>query len=298
MSDFRSGLYECRVGHARLDAVRNRFEYGMYLLALDLDELDGLNDSLRHFARNQWALFSFRDEDHGAFLDYDASPDDASPSAAAERPNLRQRITAFVQERGDFTPARVVLVTSVRVLGYVFNPVCFYYCYDEADELRFVVAEVNNTFGVQAAYLLKCPPASVAVRPGSFPYVVPKILHVSPFLEADHDFAFDFDPPGDKMRMLIDSLKNDEPVLRAVLNGKRLEFTDANLLRLFFRYPLVTVMVIVRIHWQALKIFWKGGRYRTMGRVHGGITERLGKRPNWWKAVAGTREPVATANKS
>ena len=127
-----SAIYECRVMHHRLKPKEHRFDYRVFYLWLDLDELDSLSEKLRLFKRNRAALFSFFDTDH------------ILKGAA----NVKENMLKIMQEAGVDTGniSRIKLLTFPRVFGYIFNPVCFYYAYDAGGRAVCSVAEVTNTF--------------------------------------------------------------------------------------------------------------------------------------------------------
>lgn len=235
-----SGLYDCEVVHQRLSPKRHGFKYRLFFFDLDLEELPQLHRSLRLFSHRRFNLYTFRDSDH---LDVGAGPD------------LRANLAKWLGEKGvDLTSGmRVRLVTLPRILGYIFNPVCFYFLYDETDRPTHVVVEVCNTFHELKPYLIESPE-----KPDFFRLTTPKNFYVSPFtsLTAEFDFRVKV-PDGDGIEIHIDDLENGEPILVSWIRGERKELTDARLAWYSVRYPFLTLLVIVRIHWQALRLWLK-----------------------------------------
>ncbi len=251
----RSGLYTGTLVHSRREPARNSFRYRMSFYCLDLDELPQIERRLRLFSVNRPNLFALYDRDH---FDDDGRP-------------LKEKVVAFA---GDPGIERVVCLTQLRVLGYVFNPVSFYWCYGLASsagadlcsaepasadastpeagesklELRCMIAELNNTFGERLPELL---------RGDSLTYEHDKRLHVSPFFGLDHRYRYTFSEPEERVFARIDVLKDGRRPLVAVLQGRRRELTDAALARAFVRYPLMPVQVMGLIHWQALRLWLK-----------------------------------------
>ncbi len=246
-TELRSCLYDCSVMHHRLTPKEHRFRYGIFLFCLDLDELDTLSTRLRLFSRNRPNLYRFNDADHLPPQTPDAIP---HPLPA------KSSLLSWIASQGLPLPpdTRVLLLTHCRVLGYVFNPVSFYFCLDAQDRPLCAVAEVGNTFGEQKPFLLR--PEDLA-SDGCFRRIVPKHFYVSPFSALDLAFDFKLRVPGEQLDIHIDDVEGDRPVLLTALTGRRFPLTDANLARLTLKYPLVTLRVITLIHWHALKLWWK-----------------------------------------
>ena len=224
----KSCLYECRVLHHRFAPKTHRFAYRIFLFALDLDELETLHAKLRLFSFNRRNLFSFREAD---FLPTDGrlhnAPGASGPAAAnAEPRSLKARVVAFLAGGGiDLTGGRVLLVTLPRVVGYLFNPVSFYFCYDRAGLPVASIAEVTNTFKEMKPFLLG--PETLAESGGgtTFSLRQPKFFYVSPFSDMDVAFDFTLRPPGDKLSVQIDVFDGGRRTLTSVLTGNRRSLT-------------------------------------------------------------------------
>lgn len=233
-----SAIYECAVMHHRLHPKVHRFNYNVFYLWLDLDAIDSLAAKLRCFSRNRFNLFSFYDRDH---LDLGAG-------------DVKANILKYLGENEVDTGriASIRLLTFPRVLGYIFNPVCFYYAFDAAGEAVCAVAEVTNTFHEQKPYVLKeCD------RAQRFRLITPKHFYVSPFSALDLSFDFKLQVPDEKLEIHIDDEKEGDRVLLTSLAGKQRPLTDAALLLCAVKYPLLTLRVIALIHWHALRLWLK-----------------------------------------
>lgn len=239
----RSALYTGAVVHARLRPVRHRLRYRMLNMLLDLDELATLDGRLRLFGHNRRALFSFHDADHG---DGSATP-------------LREQVEALLRQAGlDPTGGRIRLLCMPRVLGMVFNPLTVYFC-DAADgALQAMLYEVNNTFGQRHSYLI---PVDGQVA-GTLRQRCDKRFYVSPFMAMDLTYAFRVTMPGENLTLGIDAADAKGPMLFAAFSGRRQPLTDARLLAAFVSHPLLAARVLGGIHWEALKLWWKGMRLR------------------------------------
>lgn len=224
--------------HQRLTPKVHRFDYRVFYLWLDLDELDELHVSLRAFSRNKWNVFSFYDRDHLEL---------GEPSAKA---NLLRWLAARDVAVADIS--RIRLLTFPRVFGYIFNPVCFYFCFDAQEVPLCAVAEVTNTFHEQKPYLLLDRDSN-----GRFRLVTPKHFYVSPFSSLDLCFDFKLGVPDERINIHIDDREGDVPVLLSSVTGERKPLTDRQLLWVMVKYPLLTLRVIFLIHWHALLLWVK-----------------------------------------
>lgn len=227
--------------HHRFAPAVHRFRYGIFMFALDLDEIDAVAARIPFFSRNGANVYEFRDRDHLAL-------------PGLETAGVKANVVAWLAQQGVAFPAdgRIVLVTLPRVLGYVFNPVSFYYCYDAAGAPLCAIAEVGNTFGEMKPYLI----ADGAER-GVFRRVTPKHFYVSPFFGLDVTFDFRLRVPGDRLDVRIDDHDGGERVLVTSLTGRRAPLTAARLAWCTLRHPLVTLKVIGLIHAHAMALWLK-----------------------------------------
>jgi DUF1365 family protein len=226
-----SGVYVGMLRHRRVSPVRHEFIYPLFMVLLDIDRIDELMAASRLTSRNRFNWATFDDRDHLG-----------DPS----RP-LRERVEEDATRSGVALPAgRVLLLTHLRYLGYCFNPVSFFYCYDSADRLQLVLAEVNNTFGGHHHYWIR--PHDRAA----------KALYVSPFIEPDVEYSFDFAEPGASLVAHMETMKGGAAFFDATLRLERREWSAREIRRALVRHPAMTASVIAGIHWQALRLWWKG----------------------------------------
>jgi DUF1365 family protein len=234
-----SALYAGHVMHQRLRPRRHRLRYRLFMLLLDLDEIDALDTRLRLFSRNRRNLFSFRDTDYGA--------GDTTP--------LRVQIEAHLRAAGLASQVGAIrLLTIPRVLGFAFNPLSVYFCHRPDGDLAAILYEVNNTFGQRHSYLLPVDAdAGLPIR-----QTTAKMFHVSPFMDMDMTYAFRVVPPADRLGIAITGTDGDGPIITAALAADRTALTDRALLRAFASYPLVTFKVVGGILWEAIRLWMKG----------------------------------------
>lgn len=236
-SQMNSCLYECTVFHRRFAPKAHEFRYRLFYVLIDLEELPLLRRSLRLLGINRPGLYSFRESDH---ISHGAT-------------TTRENVTRYLRDQGLTTQVgRILLLTLPRMLGYIFNPISIYYCFDEAGAPLASIAEVGNTFGEWKPYLVPL------AGDGSFHRRVVKHYYVSPFSDLDLEFDFRFHLPEETLRVFIDDYRGEQRELLSTLTGKRVALTDGTLLWFSLKYPLLTLRVILGIHWQALLLWLKG----------------------------------------
>lgn len=234
-------LYLGHVMHMRLIPRTHRFRYRVFSVLVDIDRMDAVLGRLRLLRHNRWGLMSVMDRDHG--------PRDGSP--------LRPWVDRQLSRAGLAPAARVELLSFPRMLGYGFNPLSVYYCFDADDRLSALIYEVKNTFGDQIAYALPAGPEAG----GAYRQMQGKEMYVSPFIDMDQTYRFALNAPGDKLALRIRQAGPEGETLIATHTAKAAALTDAGLARAFLGHPLMTFRVIALIHWHALRLFLKGIRF-------------------------------------
>jgi DUF1365 family protein len=235
-----SAIYLGRLVHRRLGPKPHAFAYRLYMLYLDLDELESLPAS-RWFGVERARPLSFRRRDYLG--------DPARP--------LKTQVLDEVERTLGFRPGGPVrLLTHVRSLGYVFNPVSFYYCFDDAGrEVQAVVSEITNTpWGERHRYVVRARAGGIEAR-----FV--KGFHVSPFLAMDQTYAWTFSAPGEQLRVRMRNEVQGSVVFRAQLALVRHPFTAAALRRVAVGLPLMSWRVHAAIYLQALRLWLKGAPF-------------------------------------
>lgn len=248
MSELRSCIYECDVRHQRFSPKPHRFDYRIFMLGIELDELESLGRTPL-LSVNGRGLYSFREAD---YLPTGEPVHNGRPVEAAARPRLRDRVEAFLRGRGvELAGGRVLLVTMPRVAGYLFNPVSFYFCFDAQGRPAAAIAEVTNTFREMKPYFM----GPSELRDGtSFRLRLPKHFYVSPFSDVDVAFDFRLGVPGEGLAVMIDDYAGGERTLASALLGRRRALTGARLALYTLKYPLLTLRVIFLIHVHALAL--------------------------------------------
>jgi DUF1365 family protein len=237
-----SCIYEGWVRHRRYAPVPHAFRYAVYMMYLDLDELDHVFDGRWLWSARRPALAWFRRRDHLGDPDV--------PLAAA----VRDLVEA---ETGRRPGGPIRLLTHLRYFGYVMNPVSFYYCFDDRGEkVETIVAEVHNTpWGEMHAYVLD---RSDGVGAGPrMRFRLDKVFHVSPFMAMDQQYDWRFADPGRHLPVHMENWEDGRLVLDATMALRRRPITGGQLARVLVRYPVMTAKVIAAIYFQALRLWLK-----------------------------------------
>lgn len=245
----RSHLLVGKVRHRRARPFQYGLEHDVWYTALDLSELDEVPRRLRLFRRNGRGVATFHDADHLVEPSRDVPSD----------------IAAHLRAEGE-DPAgwRITLVTSPRVLGYVFNPASFFLCRDHSGRLRVVIVEVHNTFGDRHLYTLR--PRARGEDPGApFTAAMGKGFFVSPFISLDGRYEVHVRDEEDRLRIAINLRQDEKPMLSTSLVLVRRPLTDRSLLRVLVRYPAIGHKTIAMILWHALRLRLRGAPFYSHG---------------------------------
>ena len=241
MSDLSSGLYTGVVTHSRFRPRPHKLRYRIFMFLLDLDEIAKLGSRLRLFGDERFALTGFARADH---QDGDAT-------------GLRAQVEGYLVAAGLPHGGPIRLLTMPRILGHVFNPISVWFCHATDGTLAATLYEVRNTFGERHSYLVPADGSPVLTQSAD------KAFYVSPFMEMDLRYQFRVLPPGDEVAIGVDVHDAKGRLLAAAFAGKRQDLTDRTIWRAFASHPLMSLGVLVAIHWEALKIWLKGERIRT-----------------------------------
>jgi len=239
-ANLHSAVYEGWVRHRRHAPHAHAFRYRICLLYLDLGELDRL------FAGR--ALWSIGRRNIAEFRRGDYLGDPAVPLAEAVRERVRS-------ETGRAPAGPIRLLTHARYFGHCFNPVSFYYCFAaDGTTLDCIVAEITNTPWQERHSYVLAPDA--ARRSGrALCWDFRKAFHVSPFLPLQRDYAWRLTVPGEALHVQMDVLNDGVRELDATLALERRTWNAANLARVLWRHPAMTLRVVAAIHWQALRLW-------------------------------------------
>ncbi len=244
MPIFENKIFIGDVYHKRHTPFIHDFKYRVYTLWVDVDELDNSAPTPKYFSYNKWNLLGLSLKDHG--------PRDGTKI----RPWIE---AAAIKKNINIEGGKIYMLCFPRVLGYVFNPLTVYFCYNKDGELTALLHQVKNTFGEQHGYLLPVTPEKTIKQDTA------KIFHVSPFIQMDSHYNFRVkEPSTDGFHVAIhQTIPENQKMLTATWTGETaMEFKSSNLLRVFWAIPLMTFKIIIAIHWQALKLWIKGAKFR------------------------------------
>ncbi|GLU52283.1 DUF1365 domain-containing protein [Dyadobacter frigoris] len=244
-----SCMYRASVMHHRILPKKHQFKYDIFMFYLDLAELDVITAKFKWLSYNRFNLFNFRDNDH---MQLPREKPDKSKST-------REHITRFLSENGvEIGIGKIMLLTNLCTLGYQFNPVCFYFCFDENDNPVCSVAEICNTYKEIKLYFM----GAETFNKDHFHLYTFKKFYVSPFTELDNYFDFNLKIPQENLNIAVnDHNELGKLFFLSKLFGKREELTDRNMIRYFFSIPLITIKITFLIHWQAFKLWSKKIKY-------------------------------------
>jgi DUF1365 family protein len=257
-SGMNSRLCTGRVWHKRRAPRAHAFDYRVLYLLLDLDEVDVLTERVALLSSQAFNVFGFRARDHGSLL--------REPCENAA--HLKQQVQAVIAEHFDgVLVSQVELLCMPRVLGFVFNPISIYYCFDLQGCLTHVIYEVNNTFGERFSYAFAVKEKDGIIQQ----HGCEKQLHVSPFFEVSGHYKFRLRCEEMALEIAIDYLSDDrrnnddsvpakgkgKPSFHAAMSLKKSHITTHALTTEFVRLPFNTLGVVVAIHWQAFRLWLK-----------------------------------------
>lgn len=227
--------------HGRKGAISNAFRYSIDYVLCDPDAVE---NSPALFSRDRFNVAGLYDIDHGG------APKDGKGTAW---------VREVLADKGVGSYPKILLFAQPRFWGHVFNPVSFWLCFDEQENLRVVIAEVTNTYGDRHSYL--CHRDDLQPIQPTDDIKATKIFYVSPFQKIEGGYTFRFDFRDDKIGIWIDYSAGNGGLI-ATLVGDRKPISNLSILQSALRRPFGSRRVQALIHWQALKLWWKGATFR------------------------------------
>ncbi|MDH3389749.1 MAG: DUF1365 domain-containing protein [Gammaproteobacteria bacterium] len=233
-----SAIYRGYLRHRRFTPNAHQFSYQVFMMYLDLDELDEVLGMSPFWSRKAWRPARFKRAD---FLG-----DPALPLKQA----VRERIH---DETGNWHDGPVRMLANLRYFGFNINPICCYYCFDDHEALQYIVVEVTNTpWNERHSYVLRCDPEKRLQRIN-----FSKLMHVSPFNPMDMGYRWVSNNPSRILSLSLETECEDEIHMDATMALKRREISAASLAGILLQHPWMTARVAAAIYWQALKLWIK-----------------------------------------
>lgn len=233
-----SAIYEGSIRHQRLLPTSHLFNYHVFMMYLDLDEIDVVLSMSRWWSKKVFSAAQFRRSD---FIGSSDTP-------------IKQAVYDCVsQATGETIDGPVRLLCNLRYFGFIINPISCYYCFDQKETLRYIVAEVTSTpWKERVHYVIPCSPDSKLQR-----HQFDKTMHVSPFMPMQMSYHWKSKTPDASIRIHLENWNDTAQVFNATLALQRKELSAKALNTILLRFPLMTVKVMLAIHWQALRLFLK-----------------------------------------
>ena len=243
----KSCLYVGQVRHRRFIPKPHQFSYKLFLVYLDLSELNSVFDRFWLWSIEKTNVAMFRRKDH----------------LGDKRLSLDTSVRNYIEDSTGLRPEGAIrLLTHLSYFGFRFNPVSFYYCFDEKDEnIEFIIAEVNNTpWGEQYCYLLDSINNRQKIdntESKLHRYHEKKRFHVSPFMPMDMQYDWRFSTPGELLSVHMENHQHQKKIFDATLKLKKREITSKNMALVLIQFPMITMKVVAAIYYQALRIWLK-----------------------------------------
>ncbi|CAM2974243.1 Plasmid partition ParA protein [Vibrio mytili] len=234
-----SRLFVGNVRHRRFTPVTHELNYALFMLAIDTDELEELEQRVWGFGTRWWHWARFKRSDY------------------LGEGGLKEAVQAKVAElTGTQCTGKVIAVCHLRYLGLYFSPVNFYYVYNQQGEWMYMLAEVSNTPWNERHYYV----VSANKDDEHAGWEQDKAFHVSPFNPIDQRYHWRIKPLTEKLNIHLECHK-DEKHFDATMTMKAKAFCSRSLLRCLIGTPIQTVKVMVGIYWHALKLWIKGAPF-------------------------------------
>ncbi|MCB1189422.1 MAG: DUF1365 domain-containing protein [Leptospiraceae bacterium] len=232
-----SAIFDCSVVHHRKLPFDYKFRFNFFWFYINLDEIETLSKKISIFSYNKFNIFSLLDKDH----------------AYQKNLSVKENVKKFlIQNDIHEEIQKIYLLTNCRLLNYVFNPVSYYFI-ETTNNKKYAVIEICNTFGEIKPYFVE----SECFDNSGYTYKCKKFFYISPFTKMDNELTFKVN--NDQHTITIHILDHEDKnlILSTHLKGKRQDLNTKNLFWKFFKYPFITLRIILEIHYHALILYLK-----------------------------------------
>ncbi len=239
MSEIQNSfIYSGRLMHYRHQPKINTFSYSLNMLYIDLDEIEALFSPTRLWKYNGFSVAQCLRKDY--FGNNDIS--------------IKEAVKNKVLEQTGSTPSGPIrMLTHCRFFGILFNPVSFYFCFDQSGKnVEFIMAEITNIPWLERhCYALDCREQKDRTQ---FSFEFDKAFHISPFMDMEQHYNWSFGIPGDRLTVEMSNYKSETLMFEAFMNLERKPATASSLDKLVVMYPYMTAKIIAGIYWEAFKL--------------------------------------------
>ena len=238
MSEIESVIYQGNVMHSRVDPVEHSFNYNIYFYAFNLDELANLDKNIKLFSYNKKNIISIYDKDY----------------LTIGNESIKEKVLSYLAKHNhNETINKIILITSAKYFNYIFNPVSYYYCYNN-DKLTYIIVEINNTFKEKHIYILK---DVLKEQKNLRLYKSSKVFHISPFKDLKGEYEFWFSDIQNLIDIRINLVKNNKITFYTRQKGEALNMSNANLVKTIIKFPFSAALTMPRILWQAARLHYE-----------------------------------------
>ncbi len=236
-------IYQGTIAHTRFSSKLHRFTYKTNMLYLDLDELQSAFLGKLFWGYNKPNLASFYRSDF--YGDKRKTIKNSIQSLLLNKINLHHK-------------GKVFLLTTIRYFGFAFNPVSFYYCFDESSNIQAIISHITNTpWNEKHVYVHDCRNKPSMSKKFEFD----KDFHVSPFMPMNINYSWVFSPPKDFLYVSMDSYNNDKLIFNATLKMTKKAWSNFILNKILFLSLPMSIKSTVLIYFNALILFIKRAKF-------------------------------------
>jgi DUF1365 family protein len=231
-------IYKNYILHERILPKKYIFGFKFFWYFFDLDELEETSKKSKFFSYNSFNLFSFYDKDH----------------LNRNNKTSKENVIDFLKENEELGEVkRINIITNLRFLGYIFNPVSYFFI-EMVGGQEHCIIEIGNTYKEIKPYFV----SNKHLKNNLFDVTTPKKFYISPFSELDNTMRFIISRPSEEINVnILDYQVKGDLELKANLKGIRQEFSDLGLIKAALLKPFATLQIIIAIHIHALRIFLK-----------------------------------------